>query len=391
MTAADKVSLKLSREVRRIARQLNGLRRDVDSIARASQARYRSIEAGSITVYDEDGSVRTALGQQPDGTYTVTDLNATPPPVPSAPIVSIGHNSVTVAWDGRTADGSAWPADWDRVELHMGDVPGEPATNDNELASFHSVNGGTISLALPAGVPHYFMFTAVNTSGAESAATVEVEAIPLEIREAVNDSALTGVTITNGQVTLEEDRIRIIPSGAQGGSIQLDASGYGPNQNASIEFTAATGETGANAFRSAAIYQTSDGYLHLDGVLIIDSPQGLAMTRDVGGGAERSGWNIVLENVVRHGQFVQFYFVLERTGGTITVPANGNITNVAVLRFPVGFRPAYSVGAGSGGVGRVASYVITDDGWMRLSAVAGTGDVTNGDSLSAGGFFVVDW
>lgn len=172
---SDSVEMaRLRQLVGRLAANLTSVQREVRALKTAPQTGYSAIDAGALTVTDAEGNVRQLLGAQPDGTYTITDVNAPPPPVPpSAPTLDATKPGVlVVAWDGGTADGSPWLADWDRVEVHVDAVAGAEPTDLNQVHAFTSPAGGAVTLALDPGT-YYVTLTAANRSGAESGASVE--------------------------------------------------------------------------------------------------------------------------------------------------------------------------------------------------------------------------
>src|SRR4051812_39980962 len=90
------------------ARELAGHIANIDTrlsrASRASQAAHRSIEAGSLDVYDQDGELRASIGVLDDGTVGVRAVNAVPPPRPSAPTARPVVTAVEVSWDGTWDD-----------------------------------------------------------------------------------------------------------------------------------------------------------------------------------------------------------------------------------------------------------------------------------------------
>lgn len=174
---------KTTRAVRRLTQTVRALETQVHDMARASQARDRSWEAGQVQLVDADGVVRGLIGEQPDGTFATVAVNGPPPPIPSTPLVDTTHPGVmTVTWDGMTADGTSWPADLDRVRVHVDTLPGILPTDENEITAWHSTTGGTATLALDQGTT-YVVLTAVSTSGTESLPSVEVSS---DVASAVN-------------------------------------------------------------------------------------------------------------------------------------------------------------------------------------------------------------
>ena len=80
-----------------------------------------------------------------------------------------------------------------------------------------------------------------------------------------------------------------------------------------------------------------------------------------------------------------FYVSFFRKGGTITVPAAGDIANTRVGTFAEGWRPQTSLPVSSGAVGRVAAGFLDSVGNLNLSAVGGSGNIVNDEVLSLGG------
>jgi hypothetical protein len=106
-----------------------------------------------------------------------------------------------------------------------------------------------------------------------------------------------------------------------------------------------------------------------------------------------SGWSCTSIYAAVKGGLLQFNAAFERTGATITVPANGDIANVTLGTFPVSLRGglAARLPVTAGGAGRVASgdYLPTT-GELRMTAVSAGSDIATGNSLSLGGLVLLD-
>lgn len=90
--------------------------------------------------------------------------DTTPPPVPSKPILSSELGVVSVAWDGKTANGGSMPIDWDR------NILGERLTDGvfREIAAVATGIGDYVITGLTAGSSHTYAFRAVDHAGNRS-------------------------------------------------------------------------------------------------------------------------------------------------------------------------------------------------------------------------------
>lgn len=117
--------------------------------------------------------------------------DTTPPPVPSKPILSSELGVVSVAWDGKTADGGSMPIDWDR------NILGERLTDGvfREIAAVATGIGDYVITGLTAGSSHTYAFRAVDHAGNRSdwsaIATVTVASAvsPEEVKQIQKDLA----------------------------------------------------------------------------------------------------------------------------------------------------------------------------------------------------------
>lgn len=117
--------------------------------------------------------------------------DTTPPPVPSKPILSSELGVVSVAWDGKTADGGSMPIDWDR------NILGERLADGGfkEIAAVATGIGDYVITGLTAGTSHTYAFRAVDHAGNKSdwsaIATVTVASAvsPDEVKQIQKDLA----------------------------------------------------------------------------------------------------------------------------------------------------------------------------------------------------------
>lgn len=100
-----------------------------------------------------------------------------------------------------------------------------------------------------------------------------------------------------------------------------------------------------------------------------------------------SGWTLLTQlGVIRSGTvYVRLEFT--RTGGTITVPANGNISNIDVATIAAGWQPdaTFNVGLAAVGTGPVAVGDVNGGTTIRITAVAPGANIVNTDVLSLAG------
>lgn len=165
-------------QARQMAETLAAYDKRLRDLERGPRLANASIHDQVIPIYDVDFQVRQTLGRQEDGTFTLVDQNGPPPPVPSVPVLEARPGTLVVTWDGTFADAVAAPADWDHVEVHVSTVSGYTPTDETQVATFNTLKGGSVTLALDP-VPQYIVLQAVSTSRTESAPTGEVAGTPL--------------------------------------------------------------------------------------------------------------------------------------------------------------------------------------------------------------------
>lgn len=129
------------------------------------------------TIKDSTGTIRVVLGQQLDGTVTVTNVNAPAPSTPDAPTVGAIASGLVVGWDGLLA--SAAPlSDFLWTEIHMSTTSGFTPSSSTLQSTMHA--GGTYTISnLTPGTTYYVVLRALNTSRVASAATAQVSGVPL--------------------------------------------------------------------------------------------------------------------------------------------------------------------------------------------------------------------
>lgn len=98
-----------------------------------------------------------------------------------------------------------------------------------------------------------------------------------------------------------------------------------------------------------------------------------------------SGWSLSTFWARKRGFVMNFYVRVERTGGTITVGDDGDITNTPIGTFTAPWQPDREQVVSSGSTGRVGSGFLNSVGSLTLCAVGGTANISNGRPISLGG------
>ena len=132
--------------------------------------------------------------------------DTTPPPVPSKPILSSELGVVSVAWDGKTADGGSMPIDWDR------NILGERLADGvfREIAAVATGIGDYVITGLTAGSSHTYAFRAVDHAGNRSdwsaVATVTVASAvsPEEVKRIQQDLADNKTALQDNTAKLDQ-------------------------------------------------------------------------------------------------------------------------------------------------------------------------------------------
>lgn len=162
----------------RIARELTDLRRQVRILSTQPRLPFSSIDGGFMTWNDDDGTPRSVIGVQDDGTVTTRDINAPPPVAPAPPTVDGSTPGLlNVTSFGLTSDGSQWLRDFVGIQVHVSTVSGFTPNLSTQVAQMQT-DGGVVAIALPDG-DWYVVLVGINTSGVTSAKSGEVMGIVL--------------------------------------------------------------------------------------------------------------------------------------------------------------------------------------------------------------------
>ncbi|MFJ3630791.1 hypothetical protein [Streptomyces sp. NPDC090112] len=146
-----------------IGTRLAAIERRLATAQRSSRLVHASLEDTALEVFDESGSLRAVIGQQPDGTSGVVAVNGPPPPQPAKPALASVLSGVAVTWDGTFLDAQVPPLDFSRTEIHTGTTDGFLINEATLRGTLESPRGGT--LIIPAGEPVFVRLVARNSSG----------------------------------------------------------------------------------------------------------------------------------------------------------------------------------------------------------------------------------
>lgn len=104
-------------------------------------------------------------------------------------------------------------------------------------------------------------------------------------------------------------------------------------------------------------------------------------------------WTCQSALAVRSGRWVEVALLITYSGPAITVPADGNITNVPVGTLAAAWRPPVARGIGAamavGSAGRTAAFAALTSGAVQLGAVGVGGNVTSGSQWAISGVWAV--
>jgi hypothetical protein len=103
-----------------------------------------------------------------------------------------------------------------------------------------------------------------------------------------------------------------------------------------------------------------------------------------------SGWALSGTSQYRERNGIAMVSIgLTRTGGSISVPTGGNITNTTVATLGVGYRPIIEGSAVTGPSGPAATAYISTSGSVVLSAISGGNTIPTGFDIDLNGTFIV--
>ncbi|MFI1100244.1 hypothetical protein [Streptomyces melanogenes] len=196
-------------DLARLAARIVALERRLEQLSATARLAHSSIEDGAITVYDDTGSLRGIIGQQPDGTTGAVPVNGPPPPAPSTPLVTPALAALAVTWDGTWSGPTTAVGDLARIQVHLlptADTLPDPRT---PAATIESQTGATVTIPCTTSyAPVWVRLLAINTSGTPGPASAPVKASP---RRLVNTDVYEG-TLTAKEIkanSLTADRMDV--------------------------------------------------------------------------------------------------------------------------------------------------------------------------------------
>ncbi|MFD3511942.1 hypothetical protein [Streptomyces sp. NPDC058657] len=250
---------------------------------RAPKLANASVEGGSIEVYDDDGSLRVVVGQQPDGTSGVIAVNGPPPPQPSPPLVVARLGGVGATWDGTFAGGATLPMDFSRVEVHVS-ATGQFEPGPGTLVStWESPRGGTC--LIPTEAPVFVRLVARNTSGAGSVPSDVVG--PVEpskvVAQEVLDGIVTETKLAEGAVTAAKVAVAAINKDAlAAGAVTAEKIGQQAVEAGKIAAGAVDLSTLGGALSDSAVQRYTDTMGDAAAWQVVQTRPGAAWTHRTG-------------------------------------------------------------------------------------------------------------
>ncbi|MFE9553120.1 hypothetical protein ACFYOD_06510 [Streptomyces sp. NPDC006703] len=201
-------------DLRRLAADIADLQRRLEQLSRASRLAHSSIEGGAVTVYDEAGSLRAIIGQQPDGTTGAVPVNGPPPPAPTPPQITPALAALAVTWDGAWSGAAAAVGDLARIQVHL--LPNPAATPDprNPAATIESQTGATVTVPCTSYDPVWVCLVAINTSGTPGPASPLVQGTPRRlVNTDVYEGTLTAKEIKANSLTVDQLDVNSVRAG----------------------------------------------------------------------------------------------------------------------------------------------------------------------------------
>lgn len=174
----------MSMELRRLAGEIAGLRREVRAGTTTRQLAYSSIEdGGRLRINDSAGREVMTVGGSPDGSFGSNVRVGPTPPTPNPPLMIATASGMTVRWGGEWTDSLMTPDDFTRVEVHLSaDQNMTMETADTLVGTIESPRGGDVVVTkLQPETLYYAGLVARNTAGGRGPASQMVAAETLAI------------------------------------------------------------------------------------------------------------------------------------------------------------------------------------------------------------------
>jgi hypothetical protein len=221
-------------------------------VERSARLSHAALDNTAITVKDDTGTVRGHIGMQQDGTLGLVAVDGPAPGAPSAPTVTPSLGGLRVTWDGTLADGTALPADFDHVAVHMSTSSGFTPSAATFVGTItRSGDGGMLPVTPLPYTEHYTVLLAVNTSGAASTPSAQTAATPVQVDGPdLTAGSVTAAAIAAGAVTADKLEAilqlatRIVAGDPAGARVELNEDGlrvYNASGTLTIQFNASDG------------------------------------------------------------------------------------------------------------------------------------------------------
>ncbi|MEU5002013.1 hypothetical protein [Streptomyces sp. NPDC021622] len=276
-----------------IGARLARLEKLVQAVIRSPKLVNASLENGSVDVYDENGSLRAVIGQQPDGTSGVTSVNGPRPPVPTSAVVEPVLGGLRITWDGAFAGGEPVPMDLSRVQVHvLKSVSGESDARW-PTTTIEATSGASVTVAVNHYGPVWVRLMAVNTSGIPSMPSDAVlatarRAAPEDLGQGVvrhehvaagaitadllDADAINGKVITGATVQTAADGPRVVLNSARLRAIGTNGSAIGMEPNDTYPYIYWSSVDGSNqAFINVSGTSPSDANIGINSGTFTDT------------------------------------------------------------------------------------------------------------------------
>lgn len=173
-------------------------------------ATYSPLIVGEEYAFKVRATSQGVKGQFSDEYAVFIPDDVTPPPVPTAPVLSTRLGVIHVAWDGLGVGPAPMPSDFHRVRVWMQD-PLNPGASE---VGYLQAAGSIVVTGQPYGELREFWLTAVDHAGNESAPSVSavIAAVPLVEGDAADESITTGALAANA-VTADKIQAGAIEAG----------------------------------------------------------------------------------------------------------------------------------------------------------------------------------
>jgi hypothetical protein len=178
-----------------------------------------------------------------------TGTDATPPPIPSAPVVSNGTGFLRVQWDGLGSSGEAMPLDFERVEVWYSTVNNfTPGDVGSVLADYLPAKGATVVSGLVYNTPYFVKLISSDLIGNRSAASAQGTGTPQQV---------VGTDIGNNVIDFSNIRFKDVGNLVPDGSFEMSTTAA-IVQALNKQFAVVTNPSGATAAPSPKVLRVTN-------------------------------------------------------------------------------------------------------------------------------------